>query len=62
MIAVDLRNAPMAAVGDRVVLWGEAPLATTVATACGTISYELFCRLTPRVERVYRRGDEHGQG
>jgi len=62
MIAVDLRNAPTASVGDAVVLWGEAPLATTVAAACETISYELFCRLTPRVERVYRRGDDDGQG
>ena len=62
MIAMDLRPAPTAAVGDPVVLWGDAPLATTVASACETISYELFCRLTPRVERVYRRGDDHGQG
>ncbi|RZU98941.1 alanine racemase [Spiribacter vilamensis] len=62
MVMVDLRNVPQARVGDRAILWGSNPRATAVATACGTISYELFCRLTPRVERVYRRGATHGEG
>ncbi|MFM9817345.1 UNVERIFIED_CONTAM: alanine racemase [Spiribacter pallidus] len=57
MLAVDLRPVPDARVGDPVVLWGADPLATEVAGYCGTISYELFCRLTPRVQRVYRQGD-----
>ncbi|REH39918.1 alanine racemase [Paraperlucidibaca baekdonensis] len=39
-------------VGDEVVLWGEGLPADEVATAAGTISYELFCRLTPRVRRT----------
>lgn len=39
-------------VGAEVVLWGEGLPADEVATAAGTISYELFCRLTPRVRRV----------
>lgn len=49
MITVDLRNAPGAAVGDRATLWGPDLSADEVAQAAGTISYELFCRLTPRV-------------
>lgn len=62
MMAVDLRAVPDAGIGERVILWGDTPLATTIASACDTISYELFCRLTPRVERVYRRGGVDGQG
>lgn len=57
MLAVDLRPVPDARVGDPVVLWGADPLAGEVADYCGTIPYELFCRLTPRVQRVYRRGE-----
>jgi alanine racemase len=62
MMAVDLRDVPDAGIGERVILWGDAPRATTIASACDTISYELFCRLTPRVERAYRRGGVDGQG
>lgn len=51
MITVDLGTVP-AAVGDEVVLWGEGLPADEVAAHAGTISYELFCRLTPRVSRV----------
>ncbi|GAB3682202.1 alanine racemase [Salinisphaera aquimarina] len=49
MITVDLRAAPDAAVGDRATLWGPGLPADEIAQAAGTISYELFCRLTPRV-------------
>ncbi|WP_440997357.1 alanine racemase [Arhodomonas sp. SL1] len=52
MLCVDLRGAPQAAPGDRVTLWGEGLPAERVADAAGTIAYELFCRLTPRVERI----------
>lgn len=61
MIAIDLRSVPQAQVGDPVILWGESPTASTIAEHCGTISYELFCRLTPRVQRVYRQGMANGQ-
>lgn len=61
MIAIDLRSVPQAQVGDPVILWGESPTANTIAEHCGTISYELFCRLTPRVQRVYRQGMADGQ-
>ncbi len=50
MITVDLGEVD-AAPGDEVILWGEGLPADEVATAAGTISYELFCRLTPRVRR-----------
>ncbi|MES2909461.1 MAG: alanine racemase [Pseudomonadota bacterium] len=51
MITVDLGAVP-AQPGDAVVLWGDGLPADEVAQAAGTISYELFCRLTPRVRRV----------
>lgn len=50
MITVDLGSLP-AEVGDPCVLWGEGLSADEVAACAGTISYELFCRLTARVER-----------
>lgn len=50
MIAVDLRGAPEAVVGDVVVLWGpELPVEQTAEVA-GTIPYELLCGVTQRVK------------
>jgi alanine racemase len=49
MLACDLTELPEAGVGSPVVLWGEDPPADDVATAAGTIAYELFCALAPRV-------------
>ena len=49
MLACDLSDLPYSGVGSRVVLWGEGLPADLVATAAGTISYELFCALAPRV-------------
>ncbi len=46
---VDISDVDNVRVGDEVVLWGEGLPADVVATACGTIVYELFCRLTGRV-------------
>jgi len=54
MLAIDLRPVPHARVGDAVTLWGGSLPADEVATAVGTISYELFCQLTPRVVFEYR--------
>jgi alanine racemase len=56
MITVDLSSQPQAKVGDRAILWGEGLSADIVADRAGTISYELFCRLTSRVEFVQGRG------
>lgn len=49
LITVDLRNAPMARVGDAVTLWGPDLPVETIADAAGTISYELTCGMTRRV-------------
>lgn len=52
MIAVDLRAAPRTKVGDTVVLWGQGLPAERVAACAETITYELFCHVTPRVEFI----------
>ena len=49
MLACDLTDLPAAGVDSPVVLWGEGLAADEVATAAGTISYELFCALARRV-------------
>jgi alanine racemase len=50
LITIDLANAPHAQVGDEVVLWGDGLSIEDVAASAGTISYELSCRLTERVD------------
>ena len=52
MLALDLRTAPSAAVGDEVVLWGESPSVDEVAAACGDISYRLFTATSAAKTRV----------
>lgn len=53
MLACDITNIPSATVGAPVTLWGQGVAgdvsADEVATAAGTISYELFCAIAPRV-------------
>lgn len=49
LITLDLRMAPDAKVGDRVVLWGPPLPVEQVAAQAGTISYELVCGMTRRV-------------
>jgi alanine racemase len=49
-LCVDLTDLPpKVGPGDTAILWGEGLPADEVATAAGTISYELFCALAPRV-------------
>jgi alanine racemase len=52
MIAVDLTGVPGAGVGTPVTLWGEGLSADEVGAAAGTLSYELFTKLTARVPVV----------
>ena len=56
-VCVDLRPCVHAGVdarvGDPVVLWGADPSIDEVATAAGTIAYELMTGVTPRVPRVH---------
>jgi len=54
MLAVDLSNLPAAGVGSEATLWGHGPGGSVlaideVATAAGTIGYELMCAVAPRV-------------
>lgn len=49
MLAVDLTALPQADVGAPVELWGTQLPIDEVATAAGTISYELMCAVAPRV-------------
>lgn len=49
LITLDLREAPRAAVGDRVTLWGPALPIEHIALPSGTISYDLTCGMTRRV-------------
>jgi len=52
MITVDITDVPEAHIGSPVELWGELVDIDDVARYCNTISYELYCRLTPRVPRI----------
>lgn len=56
MLAVDctsLGQENLPKVGDVVELWGEHVSIDEVALACNTISYELFTKITSRVEKSY---------
>jgi alanine racemase len=53
MATVDLSGRDDVRVGDEAVMWGDGLPADEVAGFAGTIAYELFCRLTPRVRREY---------
>ena len=49
MIGADITDIPEAYIGTPVTLWGEGLSADEVASAAGTLSYELLCALAPRV-------------
>jgi len=49
MLCIDLRAQPDACVGDAVTLWGDGLPVEDIATAAGTISYELLCGVSSRV-------------
>ncbi len=55
MITLDLRTQPHATTGDEVTLWGKGLPAETIAQHASTISYELFCGVTSRVEFIQER-------
>ena len=52
MLCVDLTALPDAGIGSTVTLWGDGLPVEEVASAAGTISYELLCSLAPRVPVV----------
>jgi alanine racemase len=49
MLTIDVTDLGPVAPGDPVVLWGNGVPVETVATAAGTIPYELVCRVGARV-------------
>jgi alanine racemase len=53
MLAIDLTGMESVKIADEVVLWGRDLPADEVARYADTISYELFCKVTKRVEFVY---------
>ena len=55
-IAIDLTVLDTVKIGDDVVLFGDGLSADEVARYADTVSYELFCKVTKRVEFVYTDG------
>ena len=53
MITVDLTGIDNVEINDEVVLWGDGLPADEVAAFADTIAYELFCKVTKRVPRIY---------
>jgi alanine racemase len=56
-ITVDLRTQPGVKVGDPVVLWGRGLPIEEIARAADTISYQLLCCITSRVEIIESEKD-----
>ncbi|VEA02550.1 D-amino acid dehydrogenase-Alanine racemase fusion protein [Salmonella enterica subsp. salamae] len=52
MLAVDLTPCPQAGIGTPVELWGKEIKVDDVASAAGTLGYELLCAVAPRVPFV----------
>lgn len=52
MLTVDLSGIPDARIGMPVTLWGETLPVDEIATAAGTIGYELLCAVAARVPMV----------
>ena len=60
MIAIDLREQANAKPGDPVVLWGEGLPLEELADSSGTITYELLCGVTQRVNfALHAEAREH---
>lgn len=53
-LCCDVTDIATARVGSTVTLWGAGLPADAVADSAGTIAYELFCGLAPRVPRVWQ--------
>lgn len=53
LVTIDVTAIGDAAVGDEVVLLGDGITAEELAARSQTISYEVFCRISARVPRVY---------
>jgi len=51
MLSVDVTGLASVKRGDPVLLWGDGLPAEAIAQRCGTIAYELVCKVTARVPR-----------
>ncbi|HEV7428457.1 MAG TPA: alanine racemase [Thermoanaerobaculia bacterium] len=56
LVTIDVTDIADAAIGDEVVLLGDGITAEELAKRSQTISYEVFCRISARVPRVYAEG------
>jgi alanine racemase len=54
LITIDVTDAPQANIGDEVELLGANIPAQELADKTGTITYEVFCRISARVPRVHQ--------
>ena len=54
LVTIDVTDVADARHGDEVVLLGDSISAEELAQRTGTISYEVFCRVSHRVPRFYR--------
>ncbi|HEX9501171.1 MAG TPA: alanine racemase [Thermoanaerobaculia bacterium] len=54
LLTIDVTDVPEARFGDEVVLLGNDISVEELATRAGTISYEVFCRISKRVPRIYK--------
>jgi alanine racemase len=56
LVTIDVTDIPDVAIGDEVVLLGDGITAEELAKRSQTISYEVFCRISARVPRMYAEG------
>jgi alanine racemase len=56
LVTIDVTDIRDAVAGDEVVLLGDGITAEELAGKTQTVSYEVFCRISARVPRVYRDG------
>jgi alanine racemase len=56
LVTIDVTGIPTASIGDEVVLLGDGISAEELAKRSQTISYEVFCRISARVPRLYTEG------
>jgi alanine racemase len=56
LVTIDVTDVPHATLGDEVVLLGDGITAEELAAKSQTISYEVFCRISARVPRMYTEG------
>lgn len=57
LTTIDVTDVAGAAIGDEVVLLGDAIRVEELAAKLDTISYEVFCSVSARVPRLYRDGE-----